>query len=107
MSMPISAATSAYGQAQKLLDQSAGMEKAGGAEAAPKAGFSEMLAQNLQGVVETGQASDQATLNMVSGKADVVDVVTAIAETEIAIESMVAVRDRIIQAYEEIMRMPI
>jgi flagellar hook-basal body complex protein FliE len=36
-----------------------------------------------------------------------VDVVTAVTETEVAIEAMVSVRDKVIQAYEEIMRMPI
>lgn len=107
MSMPISAATSAYGQAQKLIDQSSGLSKAVAPENVTGPDFSQILAQNLQSVVETGQSSDQATLDMINGKADIVDVVTAIAETEIAIESMVAVRDRIIQAYEEIMRMPI
>ena len=40
-------------------------------------------------------------------KGNVVDVVTAVAETEVAVETMVAVRDRMISAYEEIMRMPI
>ena len=42
-----------------------------------------------------------------AGKADVVDVVTAVAESEAALETLVAVRDRVIAAYEEIMRMPI
>jgi flagellar hook-basal body complex protein FliE len=36
-----------------------------------------------------------------------VDVVTAVAETETAIDAVVAVRDRVIAAYEEIMKMPI
>ena len=31
----------------------------------------------------------------------------AVAETELALETLVSVRDRVIQAYEEIMRMPI
>ena len=44
---------------------------------------------------------------MATGKADIVDVVTAISETEVAVEAMVAVRDRVIQAYEDIMKMPI
>ena len=44
---------------------------------------------------------------MLQGKANVVDVVTAVAETEVALETMVSVRDRVIAAYEEIMRMPI
>ena len=46
-------------------------------------------------------------IDMVNGKANVVDMVTALSETEIAIQSMVTVRDRVISAYEEIMRMPI
>ena len=37
----------------------------------------------------------------------VVNVVTAVAESEAAIETLVAVRDRVIAAYEEIMRMPV
>jgi flagellar hook-basal body complex protein FliE len=36
-----------------------------------------------------------------------VNVVTAVAETETAISAVVAVRDKVISAYEEIMRMPI
>jgi flagellar basal-body rod protein FlgB len=35
------------------------------------------------------------------------DVVTAVAESETAIQTMVAVRDKVIAAYEEILRMPI
>ncbi len=46
-------------------------------------------------------------MSMAAGKANVVDVVTAVAETEVAVGTLVAVRDRVIQAYEEIMRMPI
>jgi flagellar hook-basal body complex protein FliE len=44
---------------------------------------------------------------MAAGKANVVDVVTAVAETEVAVGALVAVRDKVIQSYEEIMRMPI
>jgi flagellar hook-basal body complex protein FliE len=42
-----------------------------------------------------------------AAKAYAVDVVTAVSETEVAVEALVSVRDRMIQAYEEIMRMPI
>ena len=44
---------------------------------------------------------------MAAGKANIVDVVTAVSETEVAIEALVSVRDKVIAAYEEIMRMPI
>ena len=47
------------------------------------------------------------TLAAVQGKGDMIDVVTAVAETEVALQSMVSIRDRVISSYEEIMRMPI
>ena len=56
---------------------------------------------------EAGRKSDAQTQAMATGKANVVDVVTAVAETEVAIEALVSVRDKVIAAYEEIMRMPI
>ena len=61
----------------------------------------------MQGVVDTGKTSDKMAMDMVNGKANVVDMVTALSESEMAIESMVTIRDRVISAYEEIMRMPI
>ena len=45
--------------------------------------------------------------DMAAGNTDIVDLVTAVAETELAVQSMVTVRDRVISAYQEIMRMPI
>jgi flagellar hook-basal body complex protein FliE len=47
------------------------------------------------------------SVKAISGKADLVDVVTAVAESEAALETLVAVRDKVIAAYEEIMRMPV
>ena len=58
-------------------------------------------------VVEAGKKSDAQTVAMASGKANVMDVVTAVAETDVAVSTLVSVRDRVIQAYEDIMRMPI
>jgi flagellar hook-basal body complex protein FliE len=46
---------------------------------------------------------------MVTGtnKANIVDVVTAVAETEAAVNTLVSVRDKVVAAYEQIMQMPI
>lgn len=74
----------------------------GGAE-----GFSGLLASTLDGVAEAGRRADAQALSVAGGKANVVDVVTAVAESETALQTLVAVRDRVISAYEEIMRMPI
>ena len=107
MSMPFNAATAAYGQAQNLISQAGKSQPTPVDTQAAGPNFGELVAQNLQSVVEAGKVSDQTSLDMVNGKANVVDAVTAISQTEVAIESMVAVRDRVISAYEEIMRMPI
>ncbi len=69
--------------------------------------FGSMLKEALGSVMEAGRKSDAQGMALASGKANVVDVVTAVAETEVAVETLVSVRDRVIQAYEEIMKMPI
>lgn len=107
MVTPYSAATSAYGQAQSLIS-SAGQSTPNPTEqSASGPSFGDLVTENINSVIETGNVSDQKSLDLVSGDANVVDVVTAIAETELAVETMVTIRDRVIQAYEEIMRMPI
>lgn len=105
---PFNAAAAAYGNASRLINQAA-KPNADLTATAPSAGgnFADLLTQNVQGVVDQGKAADQMAMDMVSGKANVVDMVTALSETEMAIESMVTIRDRVISAYEEIMRMPI
>ena len=106
---PFNAAAAAYGNAQRLIQQAAKPQTDMTALAAPGTGgnFADILAQQVQGVVDAGRASDAMAIDMVNGKANVVDMVTALSQTEIAIESMVTIRDRVISAYEEIMRMPI
>lgn len=107
MSTPFNAATAAYGNVSRLIsDQAAGKtQPLAGPATGPN--FAQMLTEQLNTVVEAGKHTDQVSMDMVNGKANVVDVVTALAETEIAMETMVTVRDRVISAYEEIMRMPI
>ncbi|MCC6946300.1 MAG: flagellar hook-basal body complex protein FliE [Bradyrhizobiaceae bacterium] len=69
--------------------------------------FGSLVEKALTGMAEQGQATDAKAMQLAAGKADLVDVVTAVAETEVAVETLVSVRDKVIQAYEEIFRMPI
>lgn len=69
--------------------------------------FSSMLQNALGDLQNRGHQMDAKAMAAANGKGDLVDVVTAVAETEVAVETLVSVRDRMIQAYEEIMRMPI
>jgi flagellar hook-basal body complex protein FliE len=103
------AAANAYAALARLTDPSRGLAKpeGGGDAAGAGASFGSLLKNALGAVVDAGRKSDAQAQAMAAGKANVVDVVTAVAETEVAIESLVAVRDRVIQSYEEIMKMPI
>jgi len=69
--------------------------------------FGAMLKDAMASIAEAGRKSDAQSQAMVAGKANMVDVVTAVSETEVAVSALVSVRDKVIQSYEEIMRMPI
>ncbi len=69
--------------------------------------FGEMLSSAMAGVVDSGHAAEKAGMAGIAGKTDPVNVVTAVAETELALETMVSVRDKVISAYQDILRMPI
>jgi flagellar hook-basal body complex protein FliE len=105
MTTPASAA-GAYASLGRIADPSANLARAVG-ETSGGPSFGELLKGAVSGIVEAGRRSDTQTHAMAAGRGNVVDVVTAVAETEVAVESLVAVRDRMIMAYEEIMRMPI
>ena len=102
MASPLSAA-SAYANIAKLT---AGITKPPGTETGA-GNFGNLLKEALSAVNEAGKKSDAQSAAAVQGKGNMVDVVTAVAETEVAIDAVVAVRDRVIQAYEDIMKMPI
>jgi flagellar hook-basal body complex protein FliE len=100
-----SAAANAYSSLARLADPSANLGKAVGETNGPS--FTSLLKSALGAVVEAGHKSDAQAQAVAAGKANIVDVVTAVAESEVAVEALVSVRDRMITAYEEIMRMPI
>jgi flagellar hook-basal body complex protein FliE len=103
--MPTNAiAAGAYAATQGLLS---GATKPPAAPSGTGLDFSSLLQGAVNGVAQSGKAAEVQAMAAASGKADIVDVVTAVAESEAALETLVAVRDRVIAAYEEIMRMPI
>ncbi len=108
MAIPFSVANAAYGQTQRLVPNSQGLVNSSDKltdKDTPD--FGQLVGESLRGVVQAGEKSDALAADLVNGKANIVDVATAVSQTELAIDSLVAVRDRVISAYEEILRMPI
>ncbi|MGH6893101.1 MAG: flagellar hook-basal body complex protein FliE [Dongiaceae bacterium] len=70
-------------------------------------GFSEVLQQVAKDAIETTRGAEKASLQAVEGKADLTQVVNAVTAAELTVQTATAVRDRVISAYQEILRMPI
>jgi flagellar hook-basal body complex protein FliE len=70
-------------------------------------GFGAMVEDLVTSTVGAMHSAEAATANQVAGKGDLIDVVTAIGAAETALDTMVAVRDRVVSAYQDIMRMQI
>jgi len=69
--------------------------------------FAELMKQvAVEGIERTNMSELQGTKSL-NKSTDVVDVVTAVTNAEVTLETAIAVRDRIIQAYQSIIRMPI
>jgi flagellar hook-basal body complex protein FliE len=92
-------------QANKALGTAGGI--GGSAEAAGGGGFAGILTKVMGDTMAQSKAAETAMANQVQGKAEMVDVVTAISSAEASLETVLAVRDQVIAAYQEIMRMPI
>jgi flagellar hook-basal body complex protein FliE len=108
MASPLAAASAYANIARLATDPSQALASPPGAGAGnPGGSFASLLKDAIGSVVETGRKSDAQTQALANGKSNMVDVVTAVAETEVAVDAVVAVRDKVIAAYDEIMKMPI
>ena len=97
------AAAKAYAATQQTVavDPSFGADKASGG------GFADILKSTMQDAMQASKTAETKMANHVRGKGDLVDVVTAVSSAEASLETVMAIRDQVINAYQEIMRMPI
>ena len=73
----------------------------------PAPGGSSALETAAQDFAATLQNGENTTLAAMTGGADQVSLVQALAQTELAVETAVTVRDKVVEAYQEILRMPV
>jgi len=102
---PISV-TAAYQAAQRIAASS----EAGGVPAVGNVGpqnFQATLAEALNTAVGTMRTGETAAAQGATGQGDLVGVVNAVTAAELTLETVVAIRDRVIAAYQDIMKMPI
>jgi flagellar hook-basal body complex protein FliE len=70
-------------------------------------GFGDAITSALQGVVNAGHDADDKSMQAIAGGGNLTDVVTAVSKAELSMQTTIAIRDKAVQAYQDVMRMPI
>ena len=97
-------AAEAYAQIAKVGAEAPRSDIAQGA-GAPN--FDDLVKSAVESTTASLKAGETAAAQVAAGEANLVDVVTAVSAAEVTLETAIAVRNRMIEAYQEILRMPI
>jgi flagellar hook-basal body complex protein FliE len=77
----------------------------------PEGGVGESFGQSLMNLVEnveqTGADANQAVSNMIDKSGDVHDAMIALQRAEMTLQLTVQIRNKLVQAYQDVMRMPV
>lgn len=79
----------------------------GAAAANGEGGFGGALSRAIGGVVDASHTAEGQAMQAIAGGGNLTDVVTAVSKAELALQTATTIRDRMVQAYQDIMRMPI
>ena len=73
----------------------------------PSDGFASTLARVIESVDGSAATANAAVESMVTGEGDVHQAMLALQRAETALQVTVQVRNKLVQAYQDIMRMPV
>ena len=100
-------AAKAYAAAQAQAPGDPGVAEGAAAKAMGAPNFGEMLNGVLSDTIHQSRQAESQIVAGVEGKTDLVNVVTAISSAETSLQTVMAVRDQVIQAYQQVMQMQI
>lgn len=69
--------------------------------------FGDVMKESALNAIRTMRAGESASAKAITGEASLPEVVQAVSAAELTLQTVVSVRDRLVSAYQEIMRMPI
>lgn len=96
----------AYAQALKNIESGPAVNDGGTGEAG-KSAFASLLEESVTNLADSTGKMEETAAKALTGQADVVEVVAAVSNAEMVVETVVAVRDRVMKAYEDIIKMPV
>lgn len=70
-------------------------------------GFAHVMTRALQAAVDAGRDADRRSVASINGEGSVTELALAVSKAELALQATVAVRDRLVAAYQDVMRMSI
>jgi flagellar hook-basal body complex protein FliE len=103
MTVNLAAGAAAYAKAAKQLAMPGGNAAVKGTSS----GFGDMLKSALTDAIDTQKTGEAASLQAATGKADINSVVAAVNNAELTLQTVLAVRDKVVAAYTEIMHMTV
>ncbi len=104
------AAISAYSNSQNITGVGAITKSnpiASNINSSSEPSFADLMKQGVTQSVDTLRAGETMSAKAITGEANITDVVQAVTSAEITLQTLVSVRDKMISAYQDIMRMPI
>jgi flagellar hook-basal body complex protein FliE len=105
MPVDFSTAVNAYRQTANAIGS--GKPAAAATQETGEGSFASMITDSLKGAVKDGREAETLSMKQIAGEADLKDVIAAVANAEQTLETVVAVRDKVISAYQDILKMPI
>lgn len=106
MSVNINNAMAAYRNAASAVSQGR-VEPPKAEETTAGGGFAGLVKESIEQAVDVQRKAETLSAKGIAGQADMRDVVLAVNSAEQALSTVVAVRDKVVSAYQEILRMPI
>ncbi len=98
----ITTALNAYNEAARGRTKS--VESEGGPSGSD---FADLVKGAIEEAKKIGERSEQLSIAGITERADIGQVVTAVAEAEVTLQTVVTIRDKVLDAYKDIIRMPI
>ena len=89
------------------LPQSTGVTPAVSGGSSAGSGFGAALEHLLQSVDQSAGAANEAVTDMVDGTGEVHDAMIALQRAESTLQLTIQIRNKLMQTYQEIMRMPV
>ncbi len=92
----------------RAMNDSVGTKEAGSTGESKDSGFLSLLENGIKEVNQQIKASEKASMDLVSGKSsNIHETMLAVSRAEIGFNMMVQLRNKALEAYQEVMRMQV